>query len=106
MNKSLEVKVREALKKVMDPEIHVSLIDLGLIYKIKVKNEKEVKIIMTLTSIGCPLFPLIEATVKQAVKRVGFKVVNVELTFDPPWNLDMVAPEIRAMMGLSPQSNL
>ncbi len=99
-NKELVKKAKEALKKVIDPEIHISVVDLGLIYKVDVKSEDEIKIIMTLTSIGCPLFPLIELTIKQSLKKIGFKTVNVELTFDPPWSLDMVAPEVRAMMGL------
>lgn len=99
--KIAEKKVWKALEEVMDPEIHISLIDLGLIYKITVQKEK-IHVLMTLTTVGCPLFPLIEKEVKDKLIFLGFKPENIklELTFDPPWTMERITEKGHAMMGI------
>ncbi len=91
-------KIIKLLSEVMDPELHISLVDLGLIYEIK-KMDKGVKIVMTLTTIGCPLFPLIKKSIEDKLNEAGIKNVEVELTFDPPWTLDRVSDSTRALLG-------
>jgi len=92
-------QVMEALKKVYDPELGVSVVDLGLIYDVKVENEK-VYVKMTLTTVGCPLALVIPRQVENAVRELGVKNVEVELTFDPPWNPSMMSEELRKRFGI------
>jgi metal-sulfur cluster biosynthetic enzyme len=93
--------IKNKLKQVLDPELGISIVDLGLIYEIKIQKEK-VKIVMTLTTIGCPLFSLIEEEVKNRLKELGLKEeeIELELTFDPPWTLERMSKEARAMLGI------
>jgi len=93
--------IKNKLKQVLDPELGISIVDLGLIYEIKIEKEK-VKIAMTLTTIGCPLFSLIEEEVKNRLKELGLKEedIKLELTFDPPWTLERMSKEARAMLGI------
>jgi len=93
-------KIWEVLQKIDDPELGVSLVGLGLIYGVKEK-EGRVKIRMSLTSMGCPLFDSIEGEIKRKVKKVsGVKEVVVELVWDPPWHKDMMSEEIKAELGV------
>ncbi|HLC94066.1 MAG TPA: iron-sulfur cluster assembly protein [Patescibacteria group bacterium] len=97
---SLKKQVMKRLEGVMDPELFISIADLGLIYDIVCK-EGDVFIKMTLTTIGCPLFPTIEKEVKEKVGAIeGVKNVHVELVFDPPWSMDRLSARARAMMGI------
>lgn len=92
-------QVVEVLKNIPDPEIGVSLYDLGLIYDIKPKGNV-VEIIMTLTTIGCPLFSLISEPIKTEVGKLpGVKEVRVELTFEPPWNMDRMSVSAKQQLG-------
>jgi len=93
--------IKDKLKQVLDPELGVSIIDLGLVYEIKIEKEK-VKIIMTLTTIGCPLFSLIEKEIKDRLKEIGLKEeeIDLELTFDPPWSIERMSNEARAILGI------
>ena len=91
--------VENVLKNIPDPEIGVSLWDLGLIYNIEIK-EGIVEILMTLTTIGCPLFHLIADPIKKEVGKLkGVKEVNVELTFEPPWSTDKLSDEAKLQLG-------
>ncbi|MBI4973750.1 metal-sulfur cluster assembly factor [Candidatus Roizmanbacteria bacterium] len=94
-------KIINALTDVMDPEIHISIVDLGLIYKVTLKKDA-VHILMTLTTIGCPLFSQIEMEMKQKLTELGFKDENIklELTFDPPWSLERMSERGKALMGI------
>lgn len=84
----------------MDPELYISIVDLGLVYNIKVNNNKAI-ITMTLTTIGCPLFSIIEKQVENAVGGVKeIDDVEILLTFDPPWNIDMMSENARATIGI------
>lgn len=102
-----EKQVKEALKKVMDPELNVNVVDLGLVYEIKrrMKNEEwRINIVMTLTTPGCPLAGMFDALVRNALKKIpGLDVnrdVEIELTFDPPWTTEMMTDEVKAELGL------
>lgn len=96
-----KLKIEEALTSVLDPELNISIIDLGLVYEILIKRNT-VKIIMTLTTIGCPLFATIEQEVKSKLKEIGVKedAVELELTFDPPWSIDRMSESAKAMLGV------
>ncbi len=99
--KITEEMVREALKKVVDYEIGYDIVSLGLVYEINVKEDNSVHVKMTLTTPMCPLGPAIIADVERTVKEIpGVKDVEVELTFDPLWNPDMMDPSIRKKFGL------
>lgn len=90
----------EALKMVIDPELGVNIVDLGLIYGVKVQKGTAI-ITMTLTTPGCPLVALFETMVKEALKNIpGIKGVRVIVTFNPPWDLSKAKPEVRAAIGL------
>lgn len=93
VNKSAIEKV---LKKIPDPEIGVSLWNLGLIYSIDIdKKSGKVEILMTLTSIGCPLFEEMEGQIRKEVRKLkGVKHVGVTLTFEPPWTPDRMKKNI------------
>ena len=94
--------VEAVLKTIPDPEIGVSLVDLGLIYEVNVDDSGNVSILMTLTSIGCPLFEQIEGPIKEQVSKLpGVKVVDVQLTFEPPWSMDRMSEEAKAQLGFA-----
>ena len=96
----LEAKVRAALKKVFDPELHINIVDLGLVYDVR-EEGGVVEVEMTLTSPGCPLAGVIDSEVKKAVKKIkGVKKVTLELIWDPPWTQDMMSDEAKAELGL------
>ena len=92
-------QVYEKLKEVIDFELGANVVDLGLIYDVKVK-EDSVYILMTLTTPFCPLGKKIVADVKKAVESLGVKA-EVELTFDPPWSPDMISDELKKQLGLA-----
>jgi len=95
-----ESEIREALKSVIDPELGINIVDLGLIYDIVI-NKGAVKVKMTLTTPMCPLGPLIVENARKAVEGVpGVKDVDIEITFDPPWTMDRINPEIKERLGL------
>jgi len=92
--------VVEACRSVFDPEIPVNIYDLGLVYTITIDNENAVKIIMTLTAPGCPVAGEMPGWLSDAVGSVaGIKDVDVEMTFDPQWGMDMMSDEARLELG-------
>ncbi len=93
-------EVEEVLKTVYDPEIPVNIVDLGLVYELEADNDGKVKIIMTLTAPGCPVAGDIVAEVQQKTEAIeGVTDVYVHLTFDPPWNRDMMTEEAKLELG-------
>ncbi|MDH4199319.1 MAG: metal-sulfur cluster assembly factor [Spirochaetia bacterium] len=88
-------QVLEALSEVMDPELHINLVDLGLIYNVKIDPEKAlVEVDMTFTSVGCPVGPSLLMTVQNRCMAIeGVKDAVVHIVFDPPWNPRVHATE-------------
>ena len=93
-------QVVEACRTVFDPEIPVNIYDLGLVYTIDITPENEVGITMTLTAPGCPVAGEMPGWVASAVEPIpGGKEVDVQMTFDPPWGMDMMSDEARLELG-------
>ena len=91
--------VRSSLKQCMDPEVPLSIVDMGLIYGINVKENNDVDIKMTMTTQGCPLHETMVDDVKRYTKKVsGVNNVNVEIVWDPPWTMDKMSDDAKAMM--------
>ena len=89
------------LKEVFDPEIPVNIYDLGLIYQIKINDEKKVKIEMTLTSPNCPVAESLPQEVSQKIKKLsGMTSLAVYLTFDPPWDQDMMSEDAKLALDI------
>lgn len=94
-------KVVKVLKTIYDPEIPVDIYELGLIYDVMVSSDGDVKILMTLTSPNCPVAETLPVEVEEKVKTL--KEVNdaeVEITFDPPWNKDLISEEAKLELGM------
>ena len=91
--------VRDSLKKCMDPEVPLSIVDMGLIYGIDVTENNDVNIKMTMTTKGCPLHETMVDDVKRYAKKVsGVNNVDVEIVWDPPWTMDKMSDEAKAKM--------
>lgn len=94
-----EDQVRDSLKQCMDPEVPLSIVDMGLIYGIDVTENNDVNIKMTMTTKGCPLHETMVDDVKRYAKKVsGVNNVDVEIVWDPPWTMDKMSDEAKAMM--------
>lgn len=92
--------VVEACRTVFDPEIPVNIYDLGLIYTIDISPENAVRIVMTLTAPACPVAGEMPGWVADAVGAIeGVKQVDVEMTFEPQWGMDMMSEEARLELG-------
>ena len=96
---TVEEKIWDSLKKVIDPELGVSIVDLGLVYDVRYESGiAEVE--MTLTSPGCPLAPIIDKKVREALATVSeVKSLTLEIVWDPPWTRDMMSEELKAEFG-------
>ncbi len=95
-------KIKEKLSEVLDPELNISIVDLGLVYAINIDKKNNVKLLMTLTTLGCPLFGTIEQEVKSKLKDLGItdKQVKIDLTFEPPWSMDRMSESAKATLGI------
>ena len=94
-----EETLRQALRTVKDPELNLSIIDLGLVYDVAVEDGA-VHIRMTLTSPGCPAGPQIMNDIHKTLRPVeGVKDVDIEIVWEPYWTPEQIDPKIRAMMG-------
>ena len=96
-------RVLEALKPIKDPEIHISIVDLGLVYGVDVTEDgKKVVVRMTLTGPGCPVGPQILAAVHGTVaKQPGVETPDVQLVWDPPWNpVVHASEEAKDLLGI------
>lgn len=93
-------QVVDACRSVYDPEIPVNIYDLGLIYTIDIDDASAVKIVMTLTAPGCPVAGEMPGWIAEAIEPLpGVKQVDVELTWEPPWGMDMMSDEARLELG-------
>lgn len=99
-----EDKVREALKQVIDPELFVNIVDLGLIYQIDVdenEGKSNVKVEMTMTSPACPAGPQLIGGAKKAVGQLeGVGEVEVKIVMEPPWTPDRMTEDARDQLGI------
>jgi metal-sulfur cluster biosynthetic enzyme len=94
-------KVFEALKQVIDFEIGLDIVSLGLVYNVAVDEESNVTITMTMTTPACPLAGLILQDAEDKVRQIeGVKDVKINLTFDPPWTPDRMSEEIKKKFGI------
>lgn len=102
MSKVSPKQIKEKLAQVLDPELNISIIDLGLVYHIEVNKNNRVTITMTLTTLGCPLFSLIEQEIKQKLQEINIfpEKVTINLTFDPPWSIEKMSPKAKAILGI------
>lgn len=92
--------IRKALRGVKDPELNLNLIDIGLIYDVKISDEGDVHVQMTLTSPGCPSGPEIVGDVKHTIEELdGVRSVEVEIVWEPYWTPEKMDPRIRAFLG-------
>ena len=99
MSNVKEDQVRDSLKQCMDPEVPLSIVDMGLIYGIDVTDNNDVNIKMTMTTKGCPLHETMVDDVKRYAKKVsGVNNVDVEIVWDPPWTMDKMSDEAKAKM--------
>lgn len=99
-SKEINALIQDQLSKVLDPELGVSLVDLGLIYETSLSKEGIADIRMTLTTMGCPLFPVIEKDIENHLMEIPeVNEVVIELTFDPPWNPSMMTDEAKTALG-------
>ncbi|NOJ29340.1 MAG: metal-sulfur cluster biosynthesis protein [Nitrososphaeraceae archaeon] len=93
--------VYSALRKCMDPEVPVNIVDLGLIYGVNVNSQNNVDIKMTMTTRGCPLHNTLVSDVKRHVGKLpGVGDINVEIVWEPPWTIEKMDPKAREMLGM------
>jgi metal-sulfur cluster biosynthetic enzyme len=97
-------EVYEALKDVQDPELHIGIIDLGLVYGAEIAGEQrdDVTVVMTLTSPMCPVGPMFKEAVQSKVRSMaGVSKANVEITFTPPWDpRTMASDDVKVQLGI------
>ena len=92
-------EVVDALRGVEDPELGMDIVELGLLYDVEVEGPK-VKVIHTLTSMGCPVGPMIQENVDQIVRAMpDVEDVDVELTWDPPWSPEKMSDDAKFILG-------
>jgi len=97
---ALEKKILDVLKSIFDPEIPVNIFDLGLIYEVNVAEDFKVEIVMTLTAPNCPVAESLPNEVNEKVKAIeGVTDVHIEMTFEPPWDKDMMSEEAQLDLG-------
>jgi metal-sulfur cluster biosynthetic enzyme len=90
------------LRQIIDPELHLNIVDLGLIYEIVITEESGlVEITMTLTTPGCPLSFVFEEWIPDAVKKIeGVKDVKINLVWEPPWDPDKISDDAKEELGM------
>ncbi|UZH56460.1 SUF system Fe-S cluster assembly protein [Salinimicrobium tongyeongense] len=94
-------KIVRVLKTIYDPEIPVDIYELGLIYDVMVNEDNEIKILMTLTTPNCPVAESLPMEVEEKIKSMDeVKDCEVEITFDPPWNQDLMSEEAKLELGM------
>ena len=105
MNKSeiaqFELDTLELLKNVMDPEIEINIVDLGLIYEIYYDGDKKINIVMTFSTPACPLGDTIKTNITETIKQKHSDfTVSIDVVFDPVWNTSLVSEEGKRILGL------
>ena len=99
--KELEEIIIRELKDIYDPEIPVNIYDIGLIYHINIGDDFSVELVMTLTTPNCPVAESLPAEVRERISTIeGVNGVELELTFEPPWTMEMLSEEAKLELGL------
>jgi metal-sulfur cluster biosynthetic enzyme len=94
-----EEAVMEQLKEVLDPEIQIDVVNLGMIYGVKIEDGGDKVVVrMTLTTMGCPAMEELQYEIVRRVEDLGVKQVIIDLTFDPPWTKEMMSEEAKTVM--------
>ena len=92
--------VKEALRGVEDPELGMDIVELGLLYDVEVEGPK-VKVVHSLTSMGCPAGPMIQEDISRTAREVpGVEDVEIELTWDPPWTPERMSDDAKFILGI------
>lgn len=95
-----EAAVRRALSTVEDPELGLDIVSLGLVYRVECDSGR-VRVVYSLTSMGCPLGPMIDREIRLVLSRVdGVESVETELVFDPPWSPEKMSDDARFLLGV------
>lgn len=94
--------ILEQLDLVLDPEMNISLVDLGLIYNVTIKKDRKIHILMTLTTMGCPLFGVIEEDMYLKLSELSLdrENITIEMTFEPPWDMTRMTKRGKALLGI------
>lgn len=101
MNKKVEASIMDALTTVIDPELRVDIVNLGLINAVDINSIGDVTINMTLTTMGCPLISVLEEMIDEALKILPeVKTTKVELTWEPAWEIDRISRYAKMALGL------
>ncbi len=97
-------RVYDAISTVIDPEVGFNLVEMGLIYDAIIEDNCDVKVIMTLSTRGCPLHQMIKTWVQEAVEKIeGVGAVEIEIVWEPAWNISMAADNVKeALAGGTP----
>ena len=97
---TLEARVRDALREVIDPELGINVVDLGLVYRIEAEPDR-LSVAMTMTTPACPLGEHLAAQAEAAVRRAAPQVaeVQVRLVWEPPWSPDLMSPDAKRRLG-------
>jgi metal-sulfur cluster biosynthetic enzyme len=93
-------QVEQALQTVLDPELGIDIVNLGLVYEIHVDDDNNVKVDFTLTTMGCPIAPMIDEQIKEATAHIeGIGEVTTELVMYPPWSPEKMSPLAKSALG-------
>ncbi len=91
--------ITEALRQVYDPELGLDIVELGLLYDVQITGS-EVTVVYSLTSIGCPVGPLIQEQITEALRDLpSVETVNIELTWEPPWSPERMSDDAKLLLG-------
>lgn len=101
MDQDMKDSMMSALEEVIDPELGIDIVNLGLVYDVDLSDEGLARVTMTLTSIGCPMGPLIVDQVKTALGQLPeVKETEVNITFNPPWSRDHMSRYAKIALGI------
>lgn len=96
-------KLMHQLEKVIDPELGIDIVNLGLVYDVTLNEEGHANVLMTLTTMGCPLIDVIAYDIEKALLELDeVKTVHIELTFNPAWNVDRMSRYAKIALGINP----
>src|SRR5262245_56290239 len=97
-----EENVKESLRQVDDPELGINIVDLGLVYEVHIQDGKQVQVVMTLTTPFCPIGPSVKQQITQVLKKdiEGVEKVDVQFTFNPPWDKEMMSDDAKLELGI------